>query len=164
MDLRQPKEEAPQTLQSVLAKSSVREICGSLAPMEPDEIPQRITICARLLDAWPNARPTNRDRTLLEYVNATRGVPIAGLARCIQLAIDAGGDWMPAAGDVIRRAAVQASGGEPIGKDPDARYWHELRVSKTVERCRRLADLVLPISPEAITAGPAQLRLSDGRP
>ncbi|HEU4428119.1 MAG TPA: hypothetical protein VFT98_05165, partial [Myxococcota bacterium] len=84
-----------------------------------DEIPQRITICARILDAWPNARPTNRDRTLLEYVNATRGITVDRLPACVQLAIDAGGDFMPPAGELIRRATVHGLGGEPVGRDPD---------------------------------------------
>jgi hypothetical protein len=130
--------------------------------MAADEVARRVMICARILDAWPNARPTNRDRTLLEYVNATRGVAVEKLPRCIQLAIDAGGDFMPPAGEIIRRAAVQAAGGPLVGSDADRRYWHELKVSRLVQRCRDDADTILPVIPEEI-AGQPRLALGDGR-
>lgn len=115
-----------------------------------DEIPARLAECARILDAWPNARPLNRDRTLVEYLNATRGVPLARLGACIQFAIDAGGEWMPAAGEVLRRAAVQGAGGPVVGTDPDRRYWHELAVSRTVAKYREAAERVASVNPDAL--------------
>jgi hypothetical protein len=142
------RDTTPQTLRSALAQSSGLETFGLPEPMGAEALAQRLTICARILDAWPNSRPTNRDRTLLEYVNATRGVPLDRLPKCIQLAIDAGGEWMPAAGEVLRRSAVQALGGAPVGKDPDTRYWHELKVSKTVRGYAEAAELVGFVSPE----------------
>ena len=118
-------------------------------PMDPGEIVDRITTCARILDAWPNARPLNRDRTLVEYVNATRGMPLESLGRCVQLAIDAGGAWMPPAGEIVRQAAVQALGGPPVGTDRDEAFWHQKRVRDTVEMYRRRADRVAPLNPDA---------------
>lgn len=119
--------------------------------MPPDEALARVAICARILDAWPNARPMNRDRTLVEYVNATRGVPLASLPACIQHAIDAGGDFMPPAGEVLRRAAVQALGGPVIGTDRDAHFWHEKRVADTLAAYRP-TDL-LALDPERPLVG-----------
>jgi len=128
-------------------------------PMPASEIAERIAICARILDAWPNARPMNRDRTLLEYVNALRGVPLERLERCVQLAIDAGGDFMPPAGEVLKRAASGALGGPPVGTDRDEHFWHAKRVADTVRTYQRRAEQVLPINPDAPplppTSGPA---------
>ena len=130
--------------------------------MEPEEVAARIGICARILDAWPNARPLNRDRTLLEYVNATRGVAVEKLPACIQLAIDAGGEFMPPAGEVLRRAAIQAAGGPVVGSDPDARYWHERKVSELVALRREAAALVAPVIPEEVV-GQQRLAIGAGR-
>lgn len=131
--------------------------------MAADEVGQRLVICARLLDAWPNSRPTNRDRTLVEYVNATRGVRLDRLPRCVQFAIDAGGEWLPAAGEVVRRAAVQGCGGPVVGTDPDARYWHELKVSRLVAQVREDAERVATLNPDVpLVDQSRQLALGSG--
>lgn len=117
--------------------------------MEDEEALRRIATCARLFDAWPNARPWNRDRTLIEYANATRGVPLGDLDRCIQLAIDAGGDFMPPAGEVLRRAAIQSIGGPPIGNDADARFWHDSKVTRLLRVWSEQAAGVAPLNPDA---------------
>ena len=156
------KAEAPQSLQSALARMSREGMQNAQRVMAGDEIAQRLADCARVLDAWPNARPMNRDRTLLEYVNATRGVALDKLPHCIQLAIDAGGDFMPPAGEILRRAAVQAAGVPLLSSDPDQRYWHELKVSRLVAERRDAADAVLPVIPEEIM-GNRPLALGDGR-
>ena len=65
----------------------------------------RVRQCARLFAAWPNAKPLSVDATLLEYVNATRGVPIDMLPGLIELVRDAGGEFLPPAGAVLERAA-----------------------------------------------------------
>lgn len=159
---RQQRELQPRPLRSELGRFN-DFARWAVEPMAEGEIVDRIAVCARILDAWPNARPTNRDRTLLEYVNATRGVPLERLGQCVQLAIDAGGDFMPPAGDVLRRAAVQAAGGRPVGTDRDSLFWHEKRVAQTVERYRCLAERVAPLNPEEmLPSGPATPRLESG--
>ena len=155
------RDSTPQTLQSGLGQCSDLADLGLPEPMPADEIVQRVALCARILDAWPNARPLNRDRTLLEYVNATRGVPMKRLPRCVQLAIDAGGEWLPAAGEVLRRAAVQGAGGPVIGKDPDMIYRHEKLVSRTVQLYLSEADFIAPIYPDELT-GQSRLQLGPG--
>ena len=140
----------PRPLRSALALFDALEAWVQEAPMPEHEIVERIATCARILDAWPNARPLNRDRTLLEYVNATRGVPIGRLGRCVQLAIDAGGDFMPPAGDVLKRAAVEALGGAPVGTDRDELYWHAKRVAETIRAYMRRAEAVMPLNPDAL--------------
>lgn len=128
--------------------------------MAEAEIATRIALCARIFDAWPNARPMNRDRTLIEYVNATRGVPIERLGKCVQLAIDAGGNWMPAAGEILQRAAVQADGGAPVGTDREERFWHEKRVRQTVSLYMRRAEQIAPLSPDlSLHNGPTPPKL-----
>lgn len=122
----------------------------------------RLSTCGRLLDAWPNARPPNRDRTLIEYLNATRGVPLERLGRCVQLCIEAGGDFIPPAGEVLRRAAAQAVGGRAIGTDPDAVYWHEKRVNRIVRKYLDRADRIAPLDPDApIPSGPSAVQISE---
>lgn len=74
-------------------------------PMPEPEVKARVRQCARLFAAWPNARPASVDATLLEYVNATRGVPIDSLPALIDLVRDAGGEFLPPAGAVLERAA-----------------------------------------------------------
>ena len=147
--MRRP-DDTPQTLRSELGQSSDLErfLDGPSVEIEARELAHRITVCARLLDAWPNARPLNRDRTLIEYVNATRGVPAGRLERCIQLAIDAGGDWLPPAGEVIKRAAVQGLGGPVVGTDRDALFWHEKKIAATVARYREFASYITPLNPD----------------
>lgn len=73
--------------------------------MSEAEVKARVRQCARLFAAWPNARPASVDATLLEYVNATRGVPIESLPALIDLVRDAGGEFLPPAGAVLERAA-----------------------------------------------------------
>lgn len=72
--------------------------------MPEDEVKARVRQCARLFAAWPNAKPGNVDATLLEYVNATRGVPIESLGAVIDSTRDAGGEFLPPAGAVLERA------------------------------------------------------------
>jgi hypothetical protein len=130
------------------------------APIRPDELPDRLAACARILDAWPNARPLNRDRTLVEYVNATRGVPLERLGRVIQLAIDAGGDFMPPAGEILRRAATEALGGAPVGSDRDAAFWFQKRLRATLRRYQEAAERTAPLNPDqALTTGSTQRRI-----
>jgi hypothetical protein len=131
-------------------------------PMEAGEVAERLSVCARLLDAWPNSRPMNRDRTLIEYVNATRGVRLEHLGRCIQLAIDSGGEWLPAAGEIVHRAAVQSVGGPYKGSDTDRRYWHELKVSKIVAATRERSETVAVVNPDALPDRRERLALGSG--
>ena len=69
------------------------------------ELKARVRECARLFAAWPNARPACLDLTLLEYVNATRGIPLDHLRGLIETVISAGGEFIPPAGAILERAA-----------------------------------------------------------
>lgn len=83
--------------------SSLLHTPESFTVIEADELKARLRQCGRLLSAWPNARPANVDLTLLEYVNATRGVPVSQLGGLIEAAIQAGGEFMPPAGALMER-------------------------------------------------------------
>ena len=71
--------------------------------IEEEELKARVRTCGRLLAAWPNARPASVDLTLLEYVNATRGVTLRELSDLISSCIQAGGEFIPPAGEIIGR-------------------------------------------------------------
>ena len=109
---------------------------------------ERLAICGRLFDAWPNARPPNRDRTLIEYVNATRTVLLGDLPRAIQHAIDAGGDFLPPAGEILRRSIGHELGGQPVGTDRDEQFWFQRRLRDALERHRQRADRVPRLDPD----------------
>lgn len=83
--------------------SSLLHTPESFTVIEADELKARLRQCGRLLSAWPNARPASVDLTLLEYVNATRGVPVLQLAGLIDAAIQAGGEFIPPAGALMER-------------------------------------------------------------
>lgn len=80
---------------------------SDLAPewrvIDAEELRARIRHCARLFAAWPNARPASIDATLLEYLNATRGVSLAELPALITSVIAAGGEFIPPAGALFER-------------------------------------------------------------
>lgn len=69
--------------------------------LSEDEVDFRRVVMARLFDAWPMARSDSR--VLDEYVNATRAVPLRRLAAVVDDVIAKGGDFIPPAGEVIRR-------------------------------------------------------------
>ena len=131
--------------------------------MGPGEVVHRVAACARILDAWPNARPMNRDRTLVEYVNATRGVPLGQLAGVIQAAIDAGGDFMPPAGEVLRRAVSHTIGGKPVGTDRDAHFWYEKRLAEGLQELRYATAGVAMLDPDRAIEANSRPLLGSGR-
>jgi hypothetical protein len=73
--------------------------------MDGEEIKLRVRECARLFAAWPNARPLSLDSTLMEFVNATRGVAIERLEGFVSEVIEAGGEFLPPAGAIVQRVA-----------------------------------------------------------
>lgn len=90
----------------------------SAESMPEAEVKARVRQCARLFAAWPNARPASVDSTLLEYVNATRGVPIESLPALIDVVRDAGGEFLPPAGAVLERAVKFLATSKERGYNP----------------------------------------------
>lgn len=120
--------------------------------MDVDEIKARIRACWRLLAAWPTARVLDPDLTLLEYVNATRGVATELLPRLIDDVIAAGGEFLPPAGTLIERVARYR-----VARSAPAYNAHvsgEQRAAEAVKRALRLArrdlEAVEPIAVDAV--------------
>lgn len=110
--------------------------------MEADEIKARVRSCARLFAAWPNARPASLDLTLLEYVNATRGVPVDVLPELVGAVIAAGGEFIPPAGAILERVARHYAATREYGYNPHVSgdeqrartEEHEAKVLKSLQR------------------------------
>lgn len=138
--------------------------------MEPGEIAQRVRHLARLFAAWPGARVTSVDLTLLEYVNATRGVPLDVLPTLVQAVIDAGGEFLPPAGTLLERAArlyaERVSSGYHPALSPEERRRDALHDG--IRTLRSAHCTVEPVAIEAVaralvTAGSGHLAAESGR-
>lgn len=129
--------------------------------MSERELAMRARQCARILHAWPAARVNNMDHTLLEYVNATRAVPLEALRPMVDALISAGGEWLPPAGEVVKRAALALSQARPRSYSPassitERENQEAALVAAEVRRATRSAPPLL-----ALPTG-AQRRLGDG--
>jgi hypothetical protein len=118
-----------------------------------EDILRRSAIVARLWNAYPSAGRCTEGQ-LLEYVNATRALEIAELERCIDLAIARGGEFIPSAGDVMRRAAEQIEGGPPAGEDKDA--WFRFRAAVR-DRLSHIAARTADVPPLRGLPAPGQV-------
>ena len=133
--------------------------------MAEDEILQRISVIGRIFAAWPNARPSNE--TILQYVNATRGIPLTDMDRFANCAIQWESDFVPPAGQIVFRAAMVAArerrlrreaekpGGYSAASPEERDAWHARRISDAVFRDGATVD--------TLGSGP-QLRLASSNP
>jgi hypothetical protein len=79
----------------------------------------------------------------------------------IDCCILAGGDFVPPAGEVVRRAASYLLGGEPAGKDPDEWYRFKKKVAYTVTHYAVAGESVDPI--RQIAPAMRQYALREGK-
>lgn len=139
--------------------------------MEADEVKARGRQCSRLLSAWPNARPMSVDLTLIEYVNATRGVPLPMLSGMIDAVIQAAGEFMPPAGAIMERVVrskITARGmaynanvsGEQRAKEAQERLLAEARKDAAAVEPVLLEELQQAVG---IAAGGGRPMLAAGR-
>lgn len=136
------------------ALSSLGRTKDDARVMGADEIKARVRSCARLFAAWPNARPASLDLTLLEYVNATRGVPVEVLPEIIGSVIAAGGEFLPPAGAVLERvarhyAATKGYAYNPHVSGDEQRQRTEEREAKALKALQRGVE---PVHVEEIAA------------
>jgi hypothetical protein len=115
---------------------------------------QRAAILTRLWSAYPSAGRCT-ESMLIEYVNATRGLELEHLGRCVDAAIARGGEFIPSAGDVVTRAAEYLAGGPPSGDDKDAWFRFRNAVKTRVEQVAKLNAHTEPL--RQVTA-PAEKR------
>lgn len=112
--------------------------------MKHEEIMQRAAILTRLWSAYPSAGRCS-EAMLVEYVNATRGLTPEDLERCVDGAIARGGEFLPSAGDVVRRAVEHKLGGPPAGEDKGDWFHFRAEVKKRLEDISQRNQAVPPL-------------------
>lgn len=138
--------------------------CRTDRTINAAEVRRRVRVLLRLFAAWPNARPANEDATLLEYLNATRGVSLEQLPRLVQAVIDAGGEFVPPASTLLERAAKHLSRMKqrtynPVASIEEREEWerHDL-----LQSFRATQREVAPVLPADLRAS-ARIGLGDER-